>query len=136
MKRILAITLVVSMLLLISATALADTIYFINFTLENGVNGKQNSGTAKKSTATGTKFTVGVTSISGATSAGPMVCNVYNSSNTKVSKSSGSIYTTGSWARDYTGTNGADGIKDKYYYLKMQNTTGGPTIKVTGYLTP
>ena len=89
MKRILSVTLVVALLLLTAASALADTAYFTSYVLSNGVNGKKNSNAALKSTSTGTYYIVGVTSISGATSNDPMVCNVYNTSNVKVSASKG-----------------------------------------------
>lgn len=136
MKRLLSVLLIVVMLFALSATAMAGSVTFIGFVLENGVNGKRVSGSAEKAGETGTQFNLTISSISGATKAEPMVCNVYNANNKKVSAKAGNISRTGSWDRDYAGKNGAKGIKGNQYHLKMQNTTGGPEITVTGTLTP
>jgi hypothetical protein len=140
MKRTLSSILIVIVLLFgLSSVALAiDTAPFKNYILKNGVNGKLNSDEATKAGTTGTQFKLSVTYISGATQAYPMCCNVYRAdSNSIASKNMGQIYYTDTWCRDYkTDANGSVGIKGKNYFLKMQNSTNGPLIVVSGSLTP
>ena len=132
MKRMIAIVFAFIMLLGIAATALADTATFTNFVLSNGVNGKKQTSNVKKSSSTGIYPTTVVTSISGATSSAPMVARVRLNTGDKATNTFKVYVTNTYWCAWLSGY----GKKGDYYNLRMQNTTGGPTITVSGTFTP
>lgn len=132
MKKTNAIIFAVIMLLTIAAVALADTASFTNFQLSNGVNGKQQSPTVTKTTATNYSSKTVISSISGATASEPMVACVRHENGNRASGTF-NISSTGTYWGTWKSGYGQSGDR---YFLRMQNTTGGPTVTVSGTFTP
>ena len=132
MKKTMAIVLAVIMLLGIATTALAETAKFTNFKLSNGVDGKQQSPTVEKTTETNYSSKTEITSIKGATASEPMVARVRREDGKRASGSFDVSAKGTYWNTWYSGY----GTKGERYYLRMQNTTNGPTITVSGKFTP
>jgi len=133
MKKGFVVFLVLAMLLSMVVMALADTSTFTNFVLDNGVDGKKNTLSAKKSGADGTAPTVTFTKLAGATQSGPIVVRARRSRDGAAATGLGEYYTLGEHKGKY---NSGFGLQGELYYLVMQNTTGGPRITASGTFVP
>lgn len=133
MKKGFVVFLALAMLLSTVVVALADTATFTNFVLDNGVNGKKNTASVKKSGADGTAPTVTFVKLTGATQSGPIVVRARRSRDGAAATGLGEYYTLGAHKGKYKS---GFGKQNELYYLVMQNTTGGPRITASGSFVP
>lgn len=132
MKKMIAIIMAVIMIMAMTAVALADTVSFTGFYLDNGIYGKQQTPFVVKTTPTNNSSRTVITSISGATSEEPMVARVRKNDGSEAS-STIDISSTGTYMKTWKS---GYGINGESYYLMMQNTTYGPPVTVSGTFTP
>lgn len=132
MKKTMSILLAAVLLMSIALTAYAASATFTNFTLMNGVNGKQQTPAVVKATGNNHSSKTEITDITGATEAAPMVARVRRGDGS-VASTSFDIVEEGPYYQGWYSGFGYDG---DMYYLRMQNTTNGPTIVVSGVFTP
>ena len=126
------ISIILIVVFALSVIAFADSTNY-SYTLSNGVNGKRETDYVLKTTATGTSAKTTISSISGATASYPMVARVRAAGGGQASELQDHITTTTTYYFTWKDGYGSYG---KNYKMRMQNTTNGPTITVSGTFTP